>query len=330
MHKRSWLAMAVGVAACSAVSDPVPTAVPDPVVIKTVAPPTPAAPTAVPSAAPKVPTAAAVPTASPQVERRAKPAPQPTPHVPVVTAADQKKRVEARKLQVRPIRNEGTDAAIKAGKQVGPVITFAGAARADGKMTEPIGNTPDGVPIYLNYVGSGFMMVIEGKPGFSNLEAGRSIFRHDPEDPNKRPDLQVQVDRPLGDGSEVVCDARPPKFGGIPAISPADFSKTQRISNALNDMACRFETFIESDSSCTVNRRGEFSFHAEDSTVQFCMVVARLWRFPEGDTTVSIRLRDREGNPGPVSKFVLRRQPRPTRPPASPVKPTPTPVRRRP
>ena len=322
--------------------------------IKTVPPSTPGAPAVaadvprvLPTAAPlpsaKVP--AAVPSAATTAEDLAEEvvakevvapvkevAAAATPRVPVVTAADQKERVEAKKLKVRPIKNQATDAAIKAGKMVGPIVTWAGAARADGFATEPIDKTPEGWPIFRNYVGSGFMMVIEGKPGFSNLEPGRSIFRHDPKDPSKRPDLEVQVDRPMGDGSATVCDARPPKFGGIPAVSPMDFSEKQQISDALNDMSCRFETFIESDASCTVNSKGDFAFvaGADVSTVQFCMVVARKWRFPEGDTTVSVRLRDREGNPGPVSKFVLRRQARPTQPPRAPATQTPTPVRRRP
>ncbi len=316
MRKLFWLCCAMVLASCAALtSSPTPAPEPPPVV-----------------RAPEVKTVAPAVTPAPVQELDSKePAPVPQATIKVVTKESQQERVEANKLKVRPIKNEKTDAAVKAGKVVGPVITFAGAARADGDPTEPIGKTKQGWPIFLNHVGSGFIMVIEGKPGFSNLEPGRSIFRYDPEDPTERPDLEVQVDRPLGDGSETVCDARPPNFGGIPAIKPTSFAETAKVAAALNDMSCRFEVFIESDASCTNAPNGDFSFiSGDEATVQFCMVVARKWRFPEGDTTVSVRLRDRESNPGPVSKFVIRRVPRPTRPPQRIPTPTMTPVRRRP
>ncbi len=313
MRKLFWLASAGLMMACQSMTM-APTPEPPPI-----------------AQAPKVKTVAPVAVATPVAAAAEMAAADSETTIKVVTQKSQDVRSAANKLKVRPTKNDKTDAAVKAGKTVGPIITFAGVARADGDPKEPDGKTKSGWPIFVNHVGSGFIMVIEAKPGFSNLEPGRSIFRHDPKDPSKRPDLEIQVDQPLGDGSAAVCDARPPNFGGIPAIKPANFAETKKISNALNDMSCRFETFIESDSSCTNAPNGDFSFiTGEEASVQFCMVVARKWRFPEGDTTVSVRLRDREGNPGPVSKFVLRRVPRPTRPPQVAPVATPTPVRRRP
>lgn len=227
-------------------------------------------------------------------------------------------------LPTRPVKNPNAEAERKAGKAVGPIVSFAGAARADGFISKSVGKTDDGVPIFQNPVGSGFMIVIEGKPGISNLEVGRSIFKYDPSDPSLRPDLEIEVDRPLGDGSTDVCDARPPKFGGVPAINPPSFADNPTVNRTLNDLSCRFENFIESNASCTVDKNGDFSFVDHDSKVQFCMVVARAWNFPDGDTLVSVRLRDIEGNPGPVSRFVLSRKPNPTQPPR--VRPTPTPT----
>jgi len=232
-------------------------------------------------------------------------------------------------LPTRPVKNPQAEAEKKAGKAVGPVVSHLGAARADGYVTAPVGKNAEGVPIYHNPVGAGFMIVVEGKPGISNLEVGRSIFKYDPREPLQRPDLEIEVDRPLGDGSTVVCDARPPKFGGVPAINPPSFADTATIDATLNDLSCRFETFIESASSCTVNKNGDFQFVNADSKVQFCMVVARAWNFPEGDTLVSVRLRDIEGNPGPVSRFILSRKPNPTPPPRERATPTPTVSRRR-
>lgn len=233
-------------------------------------------------------------------------------------------------LPARGVRNKATDEALREKKLVGPVVTFAGIARADGKPIEQGSVTKHGIPVYTNFVGSGFMIVIEGKPGFSDLEVGKSIFRYEPDDPTARPDLEIEVDRPLGDGSKDVCDARMPKFGGVPAVKPANFAETPEVSAAINDFSCRFEVFGESEYSCTLDNTGEFHFLNGDSEVQFCMVVARKWNFPDGDTTVSVRLRDREGNPGPISKFILRKTKRPTPTPRPKIEATPTPVRRRP
>jgi hypothetical protein len=232
-------------------------------------------------------------------------------------------------LPTRPLENPDAAKAKEQGKAIGPVVTFAGLARADGKVIEPTA-TENGVPVFTNYVGSGFILLVEGKPGISNLEVGRKIFGYDPDDPKKRPDLEVQVTRPLGDGSAAVCDSRRPNIGGIPAINPPNFADTATSAATLNDMSCRFETFIEPLSACTLDVRGDFAFARPDTKTQFCMVVARAWAFQVGDTLVSVRLRDAKGNPGPVSKFVLRRPK--DRPKSTIVRPTPkpTPSRRRP
>src|SRR5262245_49608607 len=59
-------------------------------------------------------------------------------------------------LAVRPVGNEQAAAAAKrAGKDAGPVVTFAGIARADGRGVEADGKTADGTPIYHHPVGSG-------------------------------------------------------------------------------------------------------------------------------------------------------------------------------
>jgi hypothetical protein len=204
-------------------------------------------------------------------------------------------------------------------------------ARADGQQTEPVGKSPEGYPIFRNPVGSGFLVVVEGKPGLGNAEVGRSIFKYDPKDPAQRPDLEIETNRPLGDGSVAVCDARPPKIGGIPAINPPSFADSAQISATLNDLSCRFETFIDSSASCTVKKNGDFSFvESKGSSVQFCMIVARAWNFPDGDTLVSVRLRDVDGEPGPVAHFIVRRQPNPTPEPRAMPTLTPTAPRRRP
>jgi hypothetical protein len=238
--------------------------------------------------------------------------------------------VAAKPLATRPIENPEAAKAKEAGKAIGPVVTFAGIARADGRSYEPDAEKKGGIPVFTNYVGSGFLIVVEAKPGISNIEVGRKIYAFDANDPKKRPDLEIQVSRPLGNGSKDICDARRPTIGGIPAIDPPSFAETQRIAATLNDLSCRFEIFTASAESCTVGKFGDFSFVKEDSDTQFCMVVARAWNFDYGDTLVSVRLRDEKGNPGPVSEFWLRKpKERPTSPPVVRT-PKPTESRRRP
>src|SRR6185436_9653280 len=94
-------------------------------------------------------------------------------------------------LPTRPLENPESAGEKKAGKAVGPVISFLGVARADGKLTEPTG-TENGIPVFTNFVGSGFILLVEGKPGISNLEVGRKIFTYDEKDASKRADLEVQ------------------------------------------------------------------------------------------------------------------------------------------
>lgn len=251
----------------------------------------------------------------------------PVPTVPPQTATP----AAAVPLATRPIKSEEADAAKKAGKQVGPVVTHLGLARADGTKIDPKG-TRGGMDIYENAIGSGFILIVEGKPGISNLETGRRINAYDEEDHRSRPDLEIQVDKQLGDGSKVVCDKRRPGIGGVPAINPPSFAETREIADTLNDLSCRFEVFIESASACTVTKTGDFSFLSQDSKVQFCMIVARAWNFQLGDTVISVRLRDKEGNPGPVKKMILRRAeyvPKPANKKPQPTK-SPTPPRRRP
>jgi len=236
----------------------------------------------------------------------------------------------AKPLPTRPSLNPEAEKIRASGKPIGPVVTFAGITRADGFKIDPISVDKQGVATYRNYVGSGFQLVVEAKPGISHLEVGRRLFARDPKNPAARPDLEIEVNRPLGDGSPEVCDRRRPKIGGIPAVNPPSFAEKQKIADALNDFSCRFETAIESESSCVVTQYGDYSYVSPDTTTQFCMVVARAWNFPAGETLVSVRVRDIQGNPGPVTHFrLLRPEQRPT-PVVTKPKSTPTPRRRRP
>lgn len=203
-------------------------------------------------------------------------------------------------MKVRPI---GSDVPAKAGETVGPVITFFGAARADGMPVEPTSVDKNGIPTYTSTAGSGFILVIEAKPGVGNKEVGRRLYAYVEDDPQVRGDLELISNRDLGDGSKSVCDRQRPTIGGVPAVNPASFEYTQSISNAINDLACRFENFVESDFSCTMDKNESYSFVDPSTTTQFCLIVARAYGFSEGTTELSVRVRDIDGNPGPVKKM---------------------------
>lgn len=223
-----------------------------------------------------------------------------------------------------PTRAVGRDdVKARKGEPVGPVLTYLGVARADGLPVDPP-SVEGGLPTWVVGAGAGFILVVEAKPGLAGHEVARRIFVHKPDDPTARPDLELIVSRPLGDGSPKVCDRRRPDIGGIPAAS--GFGETQTIADTLNDMACRFETFNDPESACTVDKNGDFRFASDDTTQQFCMIVARAWAFPEGDTIVTARVRDMKGNPGPAKKIRIRRPKAPKVPPTPAVAPTPKPT----
>ncbi|MBI4515721.1 MAG: caspase family protein [Deltaproteobacteria bacterium] len=162
------------------------------------------------------------------------------------------------------------------------------------------------IPAYLSRAGSGFMLVVEAKPGASGRPVGRVVSAHDSTDPSIRPDLEIITSQALGDGSATVCDRKAPAIGGVPATVPASFASTQRISDTISDLACRFEVFVDSAAACTTTSKGEFSFVDKGSTAQFCMVVARAWGFPLGDTLLTVRVRDVDGNSGPSKQLRIR------------------------
>ena len=196
----------------------------------------------------------------------------------------------------------------------GADVTYVGLARPSNDMPlDPIDVTSEGWPIYKWPVGYQFTVVIEAKPGPSRKPVGLNAFRYDPFDPTVRPDLEIIVSRPLGDGSLAVCDDMLPMLGGVPA-SPG-FDQTQEISNAINDFACRFDNGSgnpggrTAGGQCTVSTEGEPHFARSNSSTQFCAgPIAEPFGFRVGDTVVTVRVRDITGLAGPPAAFVVRVQ----------------------
>lgn len=146
-------------------------------------------------------------------------------------------------------------------------------------------------------------------------------------DPAGRPDLQIQADRPLGNGSTLVCDAAPiqppptPTItpGGVPAINSST-TDAQYITDALNDFGCRFEVRRLSDDACTQPTPGISAFvNKIGGTVrQYCTheTLKLEMLFPYGDTLLTVRVRDGSGTLGDPKSIVVRvPTPLPTFPP---------------
>lgn len=205
----------------------------------------------------------------------------------------------------------------------GPEITYFGVTRADSYSLAPSGFDSMGRPIYVRPFGYGLSLVVEGKPGPSRRAVGPSAFASE-----GAPDMQMILDRPLGNGSAAVCDRQAPEIGGVPAVSPFAFADTPSVLDAMNDLGCRVDDGQGSplarnaSSACTLDRSGEYTFVSRDTTAQFCLQIAGQWAFQAGDTIVAARLRDISGGLGPVREIVIRNAG--DAPPGSPTSAIPT------
>lgn len=199
----------------------------------------------------------------------------------------------------------------------GPHITYFGIADASNNVTDPLtdaqGNPitdAQGNPIYVQLTGSGFLIVVEAQPGTSGFKVATKTFLSIPGDPTTRPDLQIVADHDLGaDPSAAICDVGPPPtpIGGVPG-STIDFGPSQDVANRLNDLGCRFVPHDSSGDACTNGPLGVPKYVASGTTEQFCSspVVGREIAFPQGDTHVSVQVRDTAGNIGDRRTLVVR------------------------
>lgn len=189
----------------------------------------------------------------------------------------------------------------------GPRITFLGLAAADGTIIAPVA---DDTAAFQRVGGSGFQLVVEALPGTDGLQVGTVVFDSRPDDPQARPDLQIEASRPLGDGNPGVCTE-----GGIPGFDPPDFGPTREVADALNDFSCGFEVATTARRACTTDGFGSPVFVSQASgVVQFCLLVNAVKAFPPGETALSVLVRDVGGNLGPEMRIAVRigNQPFPT------------------
>lgn len=203
---------------------------------------------------------------------------------------------------------------------IGPTITFMGVLSADDSAQPPSGHDDAlNADIFVRPFGSGFSIAVEARPGTARCgnppcPVGESTFSF-----GGAPDLQIQVDRPLGDGSATVCDdgssGEPPIFGGVPAVDPPQLDDPAAIADALNDFGCRFRdgTGDRSARACNATEgcvrfeNGEFGCAGgAQSVMQFCGQIAAPLNFPVGDTLVTARVRDVGGNLGAPARIIVR------------------------
>lgn len=196
------------------------------------------------------------------------------------------------------------------------VTTFLVTARLDGCLfccEVECQNWPTPVPEFdalgrrVFAVPSGqVVIVVEGKPGLSGLPVGTSLKPGDA----GRPDLWIQNDRDLGNGSLRVCDTGPPSQGGggVPGVSPPRFDLGDDfVTDALNDFACRFDPSISVVNPCTIlDPSREPRVVSPESTAQFCDFVASTATFPVGTNVLTVKLRDIAGNTGPTAQIVVQ------------------------
>lgn len=206
----------------------------------------------------------------------------------------------------------------------GPVIRYLGAVDADGcpfccSFSCRLTPTPTplldtfGRPVF-HRTESGFIIVVEGGSGVStegsvevSAQSGaRTLIPIT--DSSGRPGLQMVLDKNIGDGSVAICDTVPPNAGGVP--SSDGFAADQAVTDAMVDMACRFDA-VTAAVACTRNRFGDFAFLGTSTSRQFCFAVPQVANFSDGDTVVSVQLRNGNGTPGPRKEIVIRVGPTP-------------------
>jgi hypothetical protein len=171
-----------------------------------------------------------------------------------------------------------------------------------------------------------FNIVVEAKPGPNPggglLQPGQMLFNSDID---QAPDLQIQANRDLGNGSALVCDGSlnpTPGVtpGGVPGINPTPGVTPDPVTVAhiFNDLGCRFATHLSTGDACTcINDYGvcgdRQTFQNGATTVQYCTAnpggIGAELQFPSGDTLLTVQVRGSSssivGNP----KYIVVRVP---------------------
>lgn len=189
------------------------------------------------------------------------------------------------------------------------MISFFGLAESSGKVQTPSSQDAFLRPVYRRPLQSNFVIVVEAKPGPNAQAVGQNLPDSDDGTP---PDLWIEANHSLGNGSLAVCDkGPPPDIGGVPGFEPPNFNvDLPSIRASLIDFACRFQVHARSDEACTVNSLGNFRFastQVTSQTIQFCFepAVGTEIAFPHGATILTALVRDRQGGVGDPVQIVV-------------------------
>jgi hypothetical protein len=190
----------------------------------------------------------------------------------------------------------------------GPEITFFGIASADNVIRTPNGETNDGVPLYDWPTQAGFIVVVEARAGTSNRIPDFRCGIMDTPDCGGRAPLQIIADRSLGNGSTAVCDTTLPDIGGVPAVPGLVFGSDEFTTDAINDLACRFDHHPQPNVACTFDALGNFAYADSRSTSQFCSVpaIGQELAFKSGITRLKVQVADIVGNIGSMAEIAIR------------------------
>jgi hypothetical protein len=195
----------------------------------------------------------------------------------------------------------------------GPVITFFGLANPDGSATERSAVDDMGRDVFERILGHRFFLVIESRPGSNGIAVGTQTFEYEPGNVDERPDLQVLVSHPLGNGNSTVCDLGGTGADGVPGIDPPVFTDVQEVTDAISDLGCHFiddngQTMGRVGArACTTSSTGTGAgFIVPTSTLQFCAFIDVPIGFTSGETAIAARVRDVDGNIGAERQIVLR------------------------
>lgn len=157
--------------------------------------------------------------------------------------------------------------------------------------------------------GGNLLLVVEGRT-VDGLPPAIGSYTSPPNPIDGRPDIQIETTQALGQGSAAVCDdgyhAPVSEGGGVFPIPTPDFSYESTITNALNDFGCRFEFHLNADQCTTCGDAATPCFRGGGSQAQFCNRAINLAAFKPGDSLLTVRLRDQEGNIGPTAQIVVR------------------------
>ena len=196
-------------------------------------------------------------------------------------------------------------------------MTFLGVlTRADGCVyccdSVCATPTPTSTPFFdvqgrrIYQVNTGqLLIVVEGAKGLSNAAVGQSSL---PGSAVNWPDIQIETTQKLGNGTQSTCANGDPA-AGVPGINPPSFTPESTpgiLTSALNSFGCQFDYYFPNAQCTWVGDRLNARYINLASTAQFCDQMSANAVFNFGDSIVTVRLRDVNGNTGPTAQIVVR------------------------